>query len=199
MIMKKRKGFTLIEVIVSILLTVMTVLAAHAGITSSMRITTESYRKRAAIHETENIMKCLSTENFVSALNLYADAFISPDADMSDDRKDEIKAKQLDIERVYNTENENEKDKKVYLFFDKDNQMIDSVEDKVEGETQIIKFSPFGYNEIAMPRETVWWICIDFADVTRTESNADYIYTGPFKIHAETVRGAVLYEANFEK
>lgn len=184
MIMKKRKGFTLIEVIVSILLTVMTVLAAHAGITSSMRITTESYRKRAAIHETENIMKCLSTENFISALNLYAN--VAGEARFNEAQFDNKEAKY----------------KKVYIYFDKDNKMIGG--DQAAGLWDKVFYYPIE-NEtgeapaVTIPQYSVWWICIDFADVTRTEHNEKYIYTGPFKIHAETIRGAALYEANFEK
>ena len=186
MIMKKRKGFTLIEVIVSILLTVMTVLAAHAGITSSMRITTESYRKRAAIHETENIMKCLSTENFISALNLYAN--VAEEARFNEAQFD------FDKEVKY---------KKVYIYFDKDNKMIGG--DQAAGLWDKVFYYPIENQEtgeattVFTPQHSVWWICIDFSDVTRHQINAEYNYKGTFKIHAETVRGAALYDANFEK
>lgn len=182
--MKKRKGFTLVEVIVSILLTVMTVLVSHAGITSSMRITTESYRKRAAIHEAENIMKCLSTENIISALNLYA----LPNKGYTGLTL---------LGPIKNDEPTGADEKgKIYIFFDKNNTIIDSVLES-DGE---MKAAIFRRNTVAPPNGAVWWLCIDITEVEIGEFNGKETYKGAFKIRAEMLRGgALLYEATFEK
>lgn len=67
----KKKGFTLVEVVVSILLVVMLIGMTYGAITVSLRYSSKYDLQRDALHEIQNLRTLLRTDNIPAALNLY--------------------------------------------------------------------------------------------------------------------------------
>ncbi len=67
----KKKGFTLVEVVVSILLVVMLIGMTYGAITVSLRYSSKYDLQRDALHEIQNLRTLLRANNIPAALNLY--------------------------------------------------------------------------------------------------------------------------------
>lgn len=67
----KKKGFTLVEVVVSILLVVMLIGMTYGAITVSLRYSSKYDLQRDALHEIQNLRTLLRADNIPAALNLY--------------------------------------------------------------------------------------------------------------------------------
>lgn len=67
----KKKGFTLVEVVISILLVVMLIGMTYGAITVSLRYSSKYDLQRDALHEIQNLRTLLRADNIPAALNLY--------------------------------------------------------------------------------------------------------------------------------
>jgi len=71
--MKKRRGFSIVEVVISLLLIAIMAAGVFSTISVSINLKRKNTIRASALREIENVAKCLSSNNINNALEFYAE------------------------------------------------------------------------------------------------------------------------------
>lgn len=78
--MKKRKGFSIVEAVIAVALSLIMMAAVTAVTMASYTSTRDTKQAQGAVREAKNILVCYQSDNFVSAVQfLYGDGSIAAD------------------------------------------------------------------------------------------------------------------------
>ncbi len=75
--MKRRKGFTVVETTVAVILAMLTLVAVTAVITTASQTSKQTKKAQTAVHEAANIIACFQSDNYEAGLRfMYDDSTI---------------------------------------------------------------------------------------------------------------------------